>query len=265
MDTMRHIIKRSPPGVGLINLWEVFGDSAGESDREFPSWIYRWDRTVSESSLLVNFNKQEQWLACGDTTQELAEIRDPRILSLKGLKIGVVRVANHILHERTRDSERVQVLWNTGLSELISVPGSDSLKQAFTETITAGEVKTNSSTTAFGTQDLDNYLSITDWGGIYAILDERSGPVSKAVEFLMSIPRKAFLITEDAHMALGPITGRPDDVLCIFFGHHMPYLLRPKGQRYRFLGPCYVHGYMHGEAVKRLKRGELKDEWFELE
>jgi hypothetical protein len=264
MDAVRYIIQQNSPGAGLGNLWAAFGEPLDEHDEGFPSWVYRWDLGVSESSLFTQAHT-DAWSAGGTTTQEAAEITDPKILSLKGIKIGLVREVNNVLHESQSALERVQVLWNAVSPGFTSYNEFDSLQQAFTETITAEEVKTSPGDTTFGAEDLANYLSITDWGNIYTILDERSESISKAMDLLMSVHPKAFLVTEDKQIALGPRIARLGDVLCVFFGHHMPYLLRPTKRRYRFLGPCYVHGYMRGESMDRLNCGDFEEEWFELQ
>jgi hypothetical protein len=264
IDAVRHIVQQNSPGAGLGNLWAAFGEPPSKSDEGFPSWVYRWDIPVSESGLFTQAHT-DVWHAGGSTTQELAEITDPRILSLKGIKIGLVEEANNVLHERLRALQRVQVLWNAVSPGFISYQEIHPLQQAFVRTITAEEVKTSPGNTTFGAEDLANYLSITDWKSIYAILDERSEAISKAMDLLMSVYDKAFLVTEDKQMALGPVIARPGDVLCVFFGHHMPYLLQPTKQRYRFLGPCYVHGCMHGESIDRLNRGDFEEEWFDLQ
>ena len=263
-DAIRYIIQQNSPGDGLSNLWATFGEPSSEVDETFPSWLYRWDIPVPESCLFTGAHT-EAWFAGGATTQEIKEIADQRIICLKGMKIGLVREVNNALHQYQRDLERVLFLWNSVLPTFTLSQDFDSLKQAFVETITAEGVKTSPESTAFGAQDLDNYLSIPDWKNIYEFLDERSESISNAMELLMSVHAKSFLTTEDQKMALGPIIAQPGDTLCIFFGHHMPYLLRPVRGRYRFLGPCYVHSHMHGEAVKRLNYGELKEEWFELQ
>jgi len=264
MDAVRYITQQNSPAAGLGNLWTAIGETPRDPDERFPSWVYRWDLTVSESSL---FSKAQTnvWYASGSTTQEVAEMTDPGILSLKGIKVENVKDVNNILHERRRNSERVQALWNTVSPGFTSHQALESLQQAFAETITAEEEKTSPADTTFGAQDLVNYLSVTDWGNIYHILTERSESISKAIDLLLRVHPKAFLMTEDQKMALGPIIAQPGDILCVFFGHHMPYLLRPIEQRYRFLGPCYVHGYMRGEAIDRLNQGDFEEEWFELQ
>jgi len=53
MDTVRYIIQRNIPGGGLGNLWAAFGEPLSEPDGRFPSWVYRWDLAVSESSIFT--------------------------------------------------------------------------------------------------------------------------------------------------------------------------------------------------------------------
>jgi hypothetical protein len=264
VDTMRYIIRENYPERGVGNLLASFREAPEEHEEGFPSWVFRWDLTTPESSLLNSLHKF-LWSAGGRTAQEVAEVTDPRTLSLKGINIGVIRKVNHVLRTRKRDLDRVKILWNEVSTEFTSYQEPGSLEQAFVETITAEDMQKSDDVTTFGARDLVNYLSVADWDAIYSITDERAYSKAKAIEFLIRVNTKAFLVTEDAHMALGPIVAQPGDVLCVFFGHHIPYLLRPTAARYRFLGPCYVHGYMRGAAVDKLNRGDLKEEWFELE
>jgi hypothetical protein len=264
VNTMRYIIKENDPEAGLGNLLASFREAPEEHEERFPSWVFRWDLTAPESSFFNNAHKA-LWSACGRTVQEVAEVTDPRTLSLKGINIGVIKKVNHVLCTRKHELDRVQLLWNEVSTEFTSHQESGSLEQAFVETITAEDMNTSDGDTTLGARGLVNYLSIADWNAIYSMMNERGDSISKAIEFLIRVNAKAFLITGDAHMALGAIVAQPGDVLCVFFGHHMPYLLRPTAARYRFLGPCYVHGYMRGAAVDKLNRGDLKEEWFELE
>jgi hypothetical protein len=234
VDTMRYIIRENYHEAGLGDLLASFREAPEEHEERFPSWVFRWDLTASESSLSNNAHKF-LWSACGRTAQEVAEVTDPRTLSLKGINIGVIRKVNHVLCTRKRDLDRVQILWNEVSTEFTSYQGPGPLEQAFVEIITAEDMNTSDGDTTLGARDLVNYLSIADWNAIYSMMDERGDSISKAIEFLIRVNEKAFLITGDAHMALGPIVAQPGDVLCVFFGHHMPYLLRPTAARYRFL------------------------------
>jgi hypothetical protein len=55
--------------------------------------------------------------------------------------------------------------------------------------------------------------------------------------------------TSDGSLGMGPRQLKQDDVLCILPGGEAPLVLRPSGQHYTLVGPCYLHGLMNGEAV----------------
>jgi hypothetical protein len=58
------------------------------------------------------------------------------------------------------------------------------------------------------------------------------------------------ILALEAHtMALGPPNTEPGDVVCILHGSKLPIILRRQGERWRFIGQCYVDGIMFGEAV----------------
>ena len=69
--------------------------------------------------------------------------------------------------------------------------------------------------------------------------------------------RKLFS-TLSGHIGLGDGTLEPGDLVCVFLGGRTPFIIRPVDQKYKFVGECYVHGIMHGEALEEgLKRRQL--------
>ncbi len=69
--------------------------------------------------------------------------------------------------------------------------------------------------------------------------------------------RKLFS-TLSGHIGIGDGTLEPGDLVCVFLGGRTPFIIRPVGQKYKFVGECYVHGIMHGEALEEgLKRRQL--------
>ncbi|ETN39875.1 uncharacterized protein HMPREF1541_06101 [Cyphellophora europaea CBS 101466] len=60
--------------------------------------------------------------------------------------------------------------------------------------------------------------------------------------------------------ALCPPAAQVGDKLCLLFGGKTLYCLRPTGDAegsYRFVGECYVHGVMDGEALNMMEAGDL--------
>lgn len=64
---------------------------------------------------------------------------------------------------------------------------------------------------------------------------------------------RRFFITTSGRIGLGPQTMRVNDIVVVLHGGKWPFVLRPKGDVYKFIGHCYVHGIMYGEAVQKHK------------
>lgn len=80
-------------------------------------------------------------------------------------------------------------------------------------------------------------------------LDEKRRILQERCESRMM--GRCFFITDNGKLGMG--TGYLDtgDVICVPFGCCTPVILRPDGENdeYRFVGDCYVDGYMDGELI----------------
>jgi hypothetical protein len=54
--------------------------------------------------------------------------------------------------------------------------------------------------------------------------------------------------TAKGYLAAVPFTAKVGDCIAVLAGGRVPFVLRPIGDHYRLVGPCYVHGIMNGEA-----------------
>jgi hypothetical protein len=59
---------------------------------------------------------------------------------------------------------------------------------------------------------------------------------------------RTMFITKQGYMGIGPYTIKSGDKVVILKGGKTPYILRKKRDHHVFVGECYVHGIMHGEA-----------------
>lgn len=75
---------------------------------------------------------------------------------------------------------------------------------------------------------------------------------------------RKFFCTSKGLFGLGPAMVQADDLVCVLFGADTPFVLRRAETRYKVVGECYVHGLMQGQARRAWRRGELKEEEFEL-
>jgi hypothetical protein len=68
--------------------------------------------------------------------------------------------------------------------------------------------------------------------------------------------------TENAVLGLGPQCMRAGDVVVVLHGGNTPYILRPKGDKYLFMGQAYVDDIMNGQLMEKLDRGEVQEQDF---
>jgi hypothetical protein len=71
-----------------------------------------------------------------------------------------------------------------------------------------------------------------------------------------STHRRLF-VTDNGYVGLAPMRTRENDIVCVLYGCSVPVVLREEGDEYVFIGECFVHGLMDGEAVAMQKEGLL--------
>jgi hypothetical protein len=73
--------------------------------------------------------------------------------------------------------------------------------------------------------------------------------------------RRLFSTSQEEY-GLGPECMRVGDVIVVLYGGVAPYVLRPKGDKYLFLGEVYVDSIMRGELVKEVEEGKRQEQVF---
>ena len=65
--------------------------------------------------------------------------------------------------------------------------------------------------------------------------------------------------TKAGRIDLAPPKSRSGDLICMFLGGRVPFIVRPAGHgSYQLIRECYTYGLMDGEAVKDVKAGTFK-------
>ena len=105
------------------------------------------------------------------------------------------------------------------------------------------------------------FAHLIDWDGA------KAGDADAFVVPTDSTPANKMFLAGDgrALLGLGPPVMEDGDVACIFLGGPMPVILRPIGERYRYVGECYVYGVMEGQAVEGENGGSHVMRSFTLE
>jgi hypothetical protein len=82
------------------------------------------------------------------------------------------------------------------------------------------------------------------------------------VDMYRLMDRRPF-ITENGYVGVGPAGILPGHVVSIFFGAHVPYVIRQESEsplQFSLVGDAYVYGIMDGEFMAT----EYRNEVFEL-
>lgn len=288
IDTIRYAIEQRE--AWLPHLWRMSWlepqlDASSDSSTTFPSWVIRWDTQKPEQHFRdLRYKMQQAW----EDFSEVARItQNPNVLSMQGIRLQTVAATTDILY-RTYDHPRVSRrvhkhwallrLWDWVWEMSLRFRGEEPDQEAFMRTIFSGGSNTPQ---VYDMDVLTNYFS---WSAAnydfdpWAYFPEESpnptnpyivGPIEMAspvrvFDFLAEVYKLNYFVTEDGHMGLGSKITRPGDILCVFFNHRYPYLIRPKGKYYRFLGPCYVDDIMQGEVMEELKAGRYQEETIQL-
>lgn len=82
---------------------------------------------------------------------------------------------------------------------------------------------------------------------------------------------RRLFVTSTGHLGLGPAGMMSGDIIVVLLGGRVPYVLRRVDDVcWRFVGECYVDGFMYGEAMQPQdeasgsSKGRLEHEWFDL-
>jgi hypothetical protein len=84
--------------------------------------------------------------------------------------------------------------------------------------------------------------------------------------FINAVGYRKLASTESGHLCLLPFYAKAGDIVVVLADCSVPVLLRRRENEevnYEFIGTCYVHGIMHGEAVDRLAVDPFS-EWFDI-
>jgi hypothetical protein len=85
------------------------------------------------------------------------------------------------------------------------------------------------------------------------------------VGLLAALKNRRIFHTKNGYVGIGLETAQPGDQVCVAFGCNLPILLRPEDSHYTHVGPCYVVGFMDGEAMVDIKNGKRKPQRFEIQ
>lgn len=262
--------------VGNLRLLEMAEDTkictipSSEDDPKFPSWLPRWQR----SNVVPRVYGTDRHADAGSRLEgDLRKHCQLWILGLKGFVVGEIS-HTHAMSELSLECDCPSALAAVQRAKTFakdsaakeSEEDSTVSDRLIVDTMAGGffsDIYYSESTFQAALVEIEGFLNDSNRGDVaYSQL------LKGCAGFLHYTGYKRRLFrTSTTAFGLGPGDLRVGDVVVILFGGQAPFVLRrkPSPGRYSFVGACYIHDIMHGEAVHEHKASGIPDTLFEIE
>jgi hypothetical protein len=259
-----------------------------EIEEEFPSWVPRWDRkrsTMRLSGTQSRFN-------ASNGTKFAFKIKG-NLLVVRGFRVDTIKLKGKNLKSEDLDismdnAQGMIQMWHDLLQsngEVKLYRTGENMTTALAMTLTAGI------DTGFRALHAEYGSFLPNFAAYFLRLLEKLPSGSAAAcrsllgddafkllqrrrvqgswELYLSAARntvnnRRLFTTMRDYIGLGPKALREEDQVWVLVGSKIPYVLRAKGQQYQFVGECYIHGVMNGEAILEKDADHLVEEAIEL-
>ena len=221
--------------------------------------------------------------ASGDLPVDMPVSSLDDILVLKGLLIDVVGTPCEAMSQSNLDSSVSQVLFAWKSAYEYTRDERLNLARAFMVTLTANwsltetemmEHEPLSNFWAYLWQAYDELLKVSEDPGVvkreleHVLKPQNANDTGDANLYRLYLNaaynRRMFFTKHKSFLDLGPKSMQEGDTLCVLFGGATPFILRPDGEQFRFVGECYVYDLMSGEAIRDWEDGIYNEQAFHL-
>jgi hypothetical protein len=218
-----------------------------------PSWVPYWPDAPAVLHL-----GHKSMKACRNSEAIFSISTNDQDLRVRGQKFDRVKVlpladpkayTEFVLNEQAMEGWRMSC--NIGFS-LTKYPTGEPVEEVVMRTLCWDEqgVTTHGKFSLFSKEMENNFR---EW---HSVLTMTSTPEEYKEQ--MRIKQNLFderikwptplCITAKGYLAAVPFVAKVGDCIAVLAGGRLPFVLRPTGDHYRLVGPCYVHGIMNGEA-----------------
>lgn len=246
-DIVRFSLSR--PDHGLQVLGHVIRPTASwrhnEEGPKLPSWMPDYRGSLGLSPFCTNVGHSSvAYNACGPHKSHNARIEGSRLI-LDGTRIDHISNLSSIWEKNVFGTAEVRS-WAPGTPNASYAPTGQTMDHAFRTTVL---VDMNVLTQSRG--------HMVDW----ELLEARNDTLSPSkgtrknqmnVALKSASGRRRLCWTTGGRMGIVPAATRLGDLVGVLFGGQVFYVLRDAGQDvYEFVGECYIHGLMDGEAFQQ--------------
>ncbi|KAE8446690.1 hypothetical protein EG329_011734 [Mollisiaceae sp. DMI_Dod_QoI] len=250
-------------------LSAVIGRHRANTTLLLPSWVPDWSQPKYGGGMLNRYLyrfRPGSWFRAGGPRKPRVTIaEDSDTLFLEGIRLDTVsRVIpiKSILMAKDESCAVTEAILQQLAGQLGSLDNypftSEPFWIAFFRTLTADR-------TALSPRIREEYrakflTTSTAWKLDHEALEQNLpanawAEISKGIAII--IEDKDMFLTEQGYLGLGHEGFQVGDVVCVFTGGEVPFLLRecdtPRSEVCRLLSECYIHGVMDGEAMQGLQ------------
>ena len=250
-------------------------------DRHLPSWVPDWRPTLKPSYYTIRENAEPHlFFASGATTTTILQTTDPRILGLEGYTIDTIeQLGSPWWDDFWEDSRylaflsQVRLLAELSLLKANPIYATPARRAEAVWRVPIADLFVDLFDTGGGTQrgtpqakaayeaclDLCEFseqkklITPREWED-FGAAKEMSMVESEnryGASMLVANGMRPF-VTVKGYLGLAATAARAGDVVVVFKGARIPYVVRPaEGERrFQFIGEAYCDGMMDGEALE---------------
>jgi hypothetical protein len=235
---------------------DIFSWASPHRESVTPFWVPDWSQNTREAPtpLLITTTSKSVYRASLQSTPELETTNGGATLILAG---GILDRVKHSWSLYSLLKEDDYSLLNSLVQRaclLSRYEVRSDAELAFATTLVAGLDFENEETTSEVSEWMRAILRLDETysGNILAASAARDVDCTPAFKFLKAlgpVSRRSLAITAQGYLCLAPVDTKDGDCVAVLLGGKTPYILRPDGEEYRFLGESYVYGIMKGEVM----------------
>jgi hypothetical protein len=256
------------------------GISTYPQNPRLPSWVADWSHDNERKTIIAAGAK---FNADGGLRPVLTISEDRKVLTVRGFVFDTVSELNRVyatreridMDPRSEEARRKKIIeGKRSIENCIElakgaqkVPEGQTLEEVLWRTLCCDltpDIPPSRAPQSYGGgyQLLRKFHEATREDGSYDFTHE----VYKTPEFLKNnwIPSSVFInsaqkftiarnmcVTARGYLGRVPMGSEIGDKICILFGGSVPFILQDTGDGYfKFIGECYIHGIMDGEAMQ---------------
>ena len=215
---------------------------------DMPSWVPDWSSPPRSNTIGLIRDSASPYKASRDLPAQFSFSSDKSILSIKGVKCGMISTFGPVYKMGAESSSDIFRNWDI----LAAHSNCEDPQQAILETIIASP--------SYATGDPFLRLFSASWYDANVKQQVFGREKDSEITIFHDRVNKAsdgrrLFVTGDGHLGLGPENLQHGDVVAILLGGQVPFILREQRQECSLIGECYVRGYMNGEGVHDITIG----------